>query len=79
MALGGSVPVWPTLVPEIDGNVCFREIALGSAAERSLAGEKALSWGKKNPRSSLVTLIFMDSGSAILSFLVSVYTCEMER
>jgi hypothetical protein len=64
-------------MPEIDGNVCFREIALGSAAERSLAGEKSLGDHinkTKNPkqtktnkqtnktRSSLVIFIFKDSG-----------------
>lgn len=48
MALGGSDPVWPSLGPEIDRKICFREIALGSGAERSLAGGKTLSWKSRN-------------------------------
>lgn len=78
MALGGSDPVWPSLGPEIDRKICFREIALGSGAERSLAGGKTLSWKSRNSMQLGDTHIY---GFWITFFfcllLVSVSTREM--
>lgn len=67
MALDGSDPSWPTLVPEMEIKFCCGETTVSSEIERHLARTEMLFWESGN-KSQLCDTGLYDLRQAALSF-----------